>query len=420
MAMVKAVYFALLLLFSLVYPFPKHIEASPQLTTGIVINLPSRTLEYYQAGNLIKEYRVAIGSVRSPTPLGTFFITDKEINPWWYPPGKDYFVPSGPENPLGYRWIGFLPTYGIHGTNMPWSIGRAISNGCIRMLEEDVEELFELVDCCTPVEITYERIKVRIDKNGNASMGVYPDVYGYKSVSVESAQEILAKKGLYDLADESFLAQIISAQTGQQVFLGQVYNLFVNGIQLNSYAILSDGDFYVPATAIANAINTKVIWDDVCQTLSRQHKTVPGKLKGNNVYVKLSHFSILFGGKQTWQDFGRSLYLTIPMLFYNNQPISSEVYTTATRRLIPALTVANALGLRLSYDEQTGILKNSIRKIPVEIINGQPFIDTAILGEYYNAAIVWDEKEQQLNLMAAPWDLDCSMYLDLMQDFWDY
>ncbi|MDD4600215.1 hypothetical protein SDC9_04296 [bioreactor metagenome] len=414
--MLKLTYCIVLFLCGLLWPFAACSAAGADVAS-IIINLPSRTLEYYQSGNFIKEYRVAIGSPYSPTPLGSFYIREKEVNPWWYPPGKKYSVPSGPANPLGYRWMGFLPTYGIHGTNMPWSIGHIISNGCVRMHEADVEELFELVDTLTPVKITYDRAKVRIDENGNASIGIYPDIYGYQNVSLASVKNVLAKSGLDGLADDTFLANVIAEEAEQQLIFAQVYRLTVNGIKLYEHAVALEGEFYVPASSIASAVKTTITWNEATKQLTRKQQAVPGEAKGNTIYVRLNDLFTLFGGKQTWQDFGRSLSLTIPMLFSNGQPISSDVHTRGEQHLVPALTVAEALGLKLSYDEQHGILRNSIRRIPVEIIDNQPYIDTAKLGEYYNATVIWNEDRQSLDLTDPPWPLDCSMYLDLMQDF---
>ena len=64
--------------------------------------------------------------------------------PTYYHPGK--VIGAGASNPLGTRWIGLdRPHYGIHGTNVPSSIGKAASHGCIRMAKRDLEELFTLV-----------------------------------------------------------------------------------------------------------------------------------------------------------------------------------------------------------------------------------------------------------------------------------
>ena len=101
----------------------------------------------------------------SATPEGDFEIATKLKNPPWYRRGERIEY-GDPRNILGTRWIGFRDTaeyqgYGIHGTTKPESIGKAQSDGCIRMLNGDVEELFGLVTIGTPV-IIKEKIKRRI------------------------------------------------------------------------------------------------------------------------------------------------------------------------------------------------------------------------------------------------------------------
>ena len=109
---------------------------------------------------ITKTYKVGIGK-QDRTPVGTFKIDLKDFEPDWWRPGK--MVEFGdPENVLGTRWMGISPTrntnkqlkgYGIHGTWEPNSIGHAASQGCIRMVNEDVEELYEIVSVGTPVTI---------------------------------------------------------------------------------------------------------------------------------------------------------------------------------------------------------------------------------------------------------------------------
>ena len=103
-------------------------------------------------GNPVKRYRVATGA-EDKTPAGTFKIVNKIEQPTWYRTGA--VVPSGsPDNSLGSRWLGFdLKGYGIHGTLEPESIGKHVSLGCIRMLNEDVEELYSLLPLDTEVTI---------------------------------------------------------------------------------------------------------------------------------------------------------------------------------------------------------------------------------------------------------------------------
>lgn len=95
-------------------------------------------------GDILRKYRVGIGS-GDLTPEGTFRIANRLPNPDWWKDGKR--IPFGdPENILGTRWLGFerpYQKYAVHGTAMPESIGKKVSNGCIRMLNKDVEEVYD-------------------------------------------------------------------------------------------------------------------------------------------------------------------------------------------------------------------------------------------------------------------------------------
>lgn len=121
----------------------------PNGQVTITIKLASRVLEVYNDGKLYKRYRVAVGKQKSPTPIGEWFVIYKDYS------DKDLF---------GTRWIGLnIPwgSYGIHGTNRPWSIGQFASQGCIRMRNKDVEELFEWVAIGTPVKIQGRKEKIQ-------------------------------------------------------------------------------------------------------------------------------------------------------------------------------------------------------------------------------------------------------------------
>ena len=93
------------------------------------------------------------------TPLGQFLVETRLENPDWYSEKHGKLIPHGdPENVLGSRWLGFdkkenARGLGIHGTGQPESIGRNMSSGCIRLLNEDAEQLFEIVSRGTTVEV---------------------------------------------------------------------------------------------------------------------------------------------------------------------------------------------------------------------------------------------------------------------------
>ncbi len=119
---------------------------------SVVVQKRRNRLTLLADGSLLKRYKVATGTDGS-TPAGTFKIVNKLENPTWYRAGA-VVPPDSPENILGTRWLGFdTPGYGIHGTTLPETIGTQSSKGCVRMLNEDVEELYDVVPMGTEVVV---------------------------------------------------------------------------------------------------------------------------------------------------------------------------------------------------------------------------------------------------------------------------
>lgn len=105
-----------------------------------------------QGKHYVKKYRISSGE-KGNTPIGSFKIANKVTNPTWYHE-DEVILPGDPKNGLGSRWMGFdLKGYGIHGTIEPEKIGKPASLGCVRMKNEDVEELFDLVPVGTAITI---------------------------------------------------------------------------------------------------------------------------------------------------------------------------------------------------------------------------------------------------------------------------
>ncbi|MDD3297160.1 MAG: L,D-transpeptidase family protein [Candidatus Omnitrophica bacterium] len=119
---------------------------------SIVVDKSQNLLFLKQKQEVIKTYIVSTGKANS-TPTGNFRIINKLANPTWYKTGA-VIAPNSPENILGTRWLGFdSKGYGIHGTTEPEMLGRQITLGCVRMKNEDVEELFDIVPVGTEVII---------------------------------------------------------------------------------------------------------------------------------------------------------------------------------------------------------------------------------------------------------------------------
>ena len=106
---------------------------------SITVDLSSKRLTLYKNGSVIKSYPVGIGKILTPTPTGTYSIVNKHPNPGGV---------------FGVMWMGLSkPSYGIHGTNDPSSIGHLVSHGCIRMHNRDVLALSKVVPVGTQVII---------------------------------------------------------------------------------------------------------------------------------------------------------------------------------------------------------------------------------------------------------------------------
>ncbi|MGO8759508.1 MAG: L,D-transpeptidase [Terracidiphilus sp.] len=122
----------------------------------IVVSLEDRKLALVEDGKVVKTYIVAVGKPSTPSPVGTFTIARRVMNPTYSHDGRT--VPPAPNNPVGSRWMGLsIPGYGIHGTNVPSSIGKAASHGCIRMAKADLEELYPMVAVGDTVELIGQR-----------------------------------------------------------------------------------------------------------------------------------------------------------------------------------------------------------------------------------------------------------------------
>jgi lipoprotein-anchoring transpeptidase ErfK/SrfK len=126
----------------------------------ILLELRSRTIHLVENGVKVRSWPVAIGDPSTPTPTGSFKVENKVLNPRYQSTSSGKVNPTvGPSAPLGDRWIGFkmsgINQYGIHGTPWPhWVQTRAaVSNGCVRMLNTHVRELFDKVELGTPVTV---------------------------------------------------------------------------------------------------------------------------------------------------------------------------------------------------------------------------------------------------------------------------
>jgi hypothetical protein len=122
----------------------------------VLVSIPDRRLAVIEGGRVLAYFSVAVGADVSPSPLGEFEIVRRVANPTYYHDGVT--IPAGSDNPVGTRWMALsVKGYGIHGTNLPRSIGHASSHGCIRLRNRDVEKLYAMLRVGDIVQIRAER-----------------------------------------------------------------------------------------------------------------------------------------------------------------------------------------------------------------------------------------------------------------------
>jgi lipoprotein-anchoring transpeptidase ErfK/SrfK len=132
----------------------------------LIVSFGDRKLYWIVSQGRAISYPIAVPREQSRW-AGVTSVSSKQVNPSWTPtptmraenPRLPAFVPGGhPMNPLGVRalYLG-ASAYRIHGTDAPWTIGSAVSKGCIRMYNEDVLDLYPRVPLGTKVTVTWQK-----------------------------------------------------------------------------------------------------------------------------------------------------------------------------------------------------------------------------------------------------------------------
>ncbi len=148
-------------------------EISAASRRELVLDRSRRELVVVENGTPLRRFPVAVGMPGWETPVGRFAVIEMQSNPTWEHPASGLLIKPGPDNPLGSRWIGFhrdcsgrrgfngqehlvvegCVVAGFHGTPNRTSIGQAVSHGCVRLFDEHVRDLFDLVRLGTPVTV---------------------------------------------------------------------------------------------------------------------------------------------------------------------------------------------------------------------------------------------------------------------------
>ncbi len=196
---------------------------------GLVVNLPELQLYDYGAeGERPEVMALAIGDELDPSLIGQYRVGNKRANPVWNVPASiraerpelPAQVPPGPDNPLGPYWLTIGQTsYGLHGTNNRWSIGREATHGCLRLYNDVVERLFHRTRTGTPIRIVYQTVKLGV-QDGIVYVEAHPDRYRRDPERVERALAQLDAHGLVDDEVRRRLREVIERASGEPVAIG--------------------------------------------------------------------------------------------------------------------------------------------------------------------------------------------------------
>jgi len=196
---------------------------------GLVINIPEMRLFDYTVMMGPQVFAVAIGDEADRSMIGEFVVGAKRSEPAWHVPKSireekpdlPEVVPPGPDNPLGSRWITIGRTsYGIHGTNVRWSIGRQATHGCVRLYEDEIQRLYGRVREGTRIQIVYQPTKWGRDRE-HLYLEVHPDPYGLRPAGLlQSALDAARALGVIDRIDLERVRRAAEQASGIPVAVG--------------------------------------------------------------------------------------------------------------------------------------------------------------------------------------------------------
>jgi L,D-transpeptidase ErfK/SrfK len=198
---------------------------------GLVINLPEMQLyDFTRLGAPEPDvFAIAVGDEMDPSLVGEYRVGRKREHPVWTVPASiraekpelPAVVPAGPDNPLGDLWMTIgNTTYGIHGTNNRWSIGREATHGCVRLYNDEMERLYARTREGTPIRLLYQTVKVG-QRDGTIYVEAHPDLYQREPPDrAAPVLDKLAALGLADAVDAALLRKAIDEGRGIPVPVG--------------------------------------------------------------------------------------------------------------------------------------------------------------------------------------------------------
>lgn len=361
----------------------------------IVLNIPSLQLQLIKNGVTVKTYPVAVGKTISQTPIGKFKIISKVINPTWIPKGKPP-VPSGPDNPLGYRWLGFHEGYGIHGNNNPKSIGTFVSLGCIRLHNKDIEELFKLVNIGDSVTIKYDTMIVKEIVCGEKYMEIYPDVY---NLSANKKEKILKKLKDEDInIEHERLNRVLNSINKKKVLLFPGYRLIFNGEIISVSGLVFENDIYFKYEIMKNLFKDKIYYniEDGSVLIGDGHM-IPAREIDGMIHIPVKYLAEFLGADLKISSMDEEIELNANgMIFLNDSFITSDIYISNDEVYLPLRLLAKCLGFKVSWDSQRNKAVIGEYEVKGIISRGRTYVHPSEAEMIFDIKVFLDKERKEV------------------------
>lgn len=239
-------YFFTILLVTIIICASSTLTSNAATNQLIIINSKNNTLNFYENNILVKSFKCATGKSSTPTPERKTTIVNKIKNRPYYKGN----IPGGdPKNPLGKRWMGlnmygYGTTYGIHGTNNESSIGKNISDGCIRMYNKDVEWLYNKIRIGATVIIknTSNNDAWILQRYGIKLRNTWNTINGYKYYYKSNGKYAT---GWYTINNKTYYFDSKGRmQIGLKTISGKKYYLDKDGVRRVGWQMISGKTYY--------------------------------------------------------------------------------------------------------------------------------------------------------------------------------
>jgi len=355
----------------------------------IELNIPTLTLKLKQGSKTLKEYTVAVGKTFYQTPIGKYSIKNKIIHPTWYPAGREP-VPPGPQNPLGTRWLGIHNGYGIHGNNNPESIGTFISKGCIRLYNKDVEELFDLVEIGTPVEITYETILLKKDDCTQTNyLEVYPDIYNLGINKKERIMSILKENSI--AVSEHKLNNLLNQVNKTKIIFSATPVLQINGHTLTNDVVVNNNKYYVNSMTVSRYLRLDTKLDKDLQRIYLKEIPVAFYSENDKQYIAVDDVAEILNAKPIVDEECELININTYYMIVNDKFLTSNVIVFQGKPLVGLREISEFFNVDVFWDGESRKILLEGKEIDARLIQQKAYINLNEAEKLFNVEAHWNK-----------------------------